>query len=450
MSVFKIPANFCDELRSMMSHFWWNHEEGKRGISWVTWKKLCQPKGMGGMGFRDFKLFNLALLGKQAWRLTTEAGSLWEQVMRARYYPNGDFMMATLGHNPSYIWRGLVEARMVLDRGMRRRIGDGISTKVWRDAWLPGTHTGRVISPCAAGNEEMFVSELLTAGNGWDMELITSVFLPFEMDRIVNIRKVWEGLGLEGEEGEGGGCISDWVEEWWRELGVREHSVFMVGCWALWEHRNNVIFESSEVDPWVVIRRVGDVVAEMEGSAYEVIKGRRRKDMGSGSDGPRGWEPAPRGFVKVNVDAGVKEDEGVSLGLVCRGEMGDVLWGVFTVQDQVLEPHVAEAVAILEGLKEALRTGYRDVVLESDCLQVVEALKKKLSGRSCFMLVIEEILLLCNSFNTVLWSFSSRVNNTVAHALAHIYPRNTGRMEWSETLPPSANDAILFDLSLLK
>ncbi|XP_074301056.1 uncharacterized protein LOC141632405 [Silene latifolia] len=382
---------------------------------------------------------------------------------------------------------------------------------------LPYYLTGRVISPFAAVNEEMFVSEMLTAGNGWDMERISSLFLPFEMDRIVNIRvsqhrpsdiwywrmekdgvytvkfsykllaggggggvemsgasdrsremwlwkrlclhlfkecwvaqKVWEGLGLEGEEGEGGGSIRDWVEERWRELGVREHSVFMVGFWALWEHRNNVIFESREVDPWVVIRRVGDVVAEMEGSAYEVIKGRRRKDMGSGSDGPRGWEPAPRGFVKVNVDAGVKEDEGVTLGLVCRGEKSDVLWGVSIVQDQVWEPHVAEAVAVLEGLKEALRTGYRDVVLESDCLQVVEARKKKLSGRSCFMLVIEEILLLCNSFNTVLWSFSSRVNNTVAHALAHIYPRNTGRMEWSDTLPPSANDAVLFDLSLLK
>ncbi|XP_074287486.1 uncharacterized protein LOC141612574 [Silene latifolia] len=188
MSVFKIPENFCDELRSMMSHFWWNHEEGKRGISWVAWKKLCQPKGMGGMGFRDFKLFNLALLGKQAWRLTTEAGCLWEQVMRAKYYPNGEFMTATMGHNPSYIWRGLVEARLVLNGGMRRRIGDGTSTRIWRDAWLPGTHTGRVISPCVTGNEEMLVSELLTEGNGWDMGRVESLFLPFEVDRIVNIR----------------------------------------------------------------------------------------------------------------------------------------------------------------------------------------------------------------------------------------------------------------------
>ncbi|XP_074265126.1 uncharacterized protein LOC141587550 [Silene latifolia] len=28
MSVFKIPANFCNELRSLISQFWWGHEEG--------------------------------------------------------------------------------------------------------------------------------------------------------------------------------------------------------------------------------------------------------------------------------------------------------------------------------------------------------------------------------------------------------------------------------------
>ncbi|XP_074297449.1 uncharacterized protein LOC141628177 [Silene latifolia] len=85
MSIFKIPVNFCEELCSMMSRFWWWHEEGKRGINWVSWRKLCQPKCMSGMGFRNFKLFNLELLSKQSWRLTTETESLWARVIKARY-----------------------------------------------------------------------------------------------------------------------------------------------------------------------------------------------------------------------------------------------------------------------------------------------------------------------------------------------------------------------------
>ncbi|XP_074306547.1 uncharacterized protein LOC141641799 [Silene latifolia] len=245
------------------------------------------------------------------------------------------------------------------------------------------------------------------------------------------------------------GGIRDWVEERWRELGVREHSLFMIGCWAIWEHRNKVIFDAKEVDPMVVIRRVGDVVAEIEGTEYEVRRERRRRDDERRSEDEGGWRPAPSGCVKIKVDAGVKEGEGVSLGLVCRDDRGAVLWGISIVQDQVWEPHVAEAVAALEGVKEALRLGHRDIVIESDCAQVVEALKKKQTGRSSFMLVIDEILSLSVSFSSVVWSFSSRVNKSVAHALAHIFPRISGRTEWLCALPPAANDAVLFDISLL-
>ncbi|XP_074265036.1 uncharacterized protein LOC141587449 [Silene latifolia] len=50
MSVFKIPANFCDELRAIVARFWWGHNEDKRGIHWVSWRKMARPKGAGGWG----------------------------------------------------------------------------------------------------------------------------------------------------------------------------------------------------------------------------------------------------------------------------------------------------------------------------------------------------------------------------------------------------------------
>ncbi|XP_074276985.1 putative mitochondrial protein AtMg00310 [Silene latifolia] len=117
MSIFKIPVNFCDELKSLISRFWWGLEEGKKGISWVSWNRLCRSKSCGGMGFRDFYLFNMALLGKQVWKLLTAPKGLWARVMRAKYYPAGNVMMAELGNAPSYTWRGIVEARRVLDGG---------------------------------------------------------------------------------------------------------------------------------------------------------------------------------------------------------------------------------------------------------------------------------------------------------------------------------------------
>ncbi|XP_074296913.1 putative mitochondrial protein AtMg00310 [Silene latifolia] len=137
MSVFKLPDNFCEELRSIVSRFWWGASNGKGKIPWIAWSKLCRPKCAGGLGFRDFHKFNLALLGKQAWRFLTDKSSLMVRVLGGKYFANGSFMAATLGTAPSFTWRGILEAREVLKLGARKRIGDGLSTLVWLDPWIP-------------------------------------------------------------------------------------------------------------------------------------------------------------------------------------------------------------------------------------------------------------------------------------------------------------------------
>ncbi|XP_074300978.1 putative mitochondrial protein AtMg00310 [Silene latifolia] len=147
MSVFKLPSNFCNELRSLVSGFWWGSERGKRNIPWVAWRKMCRPKGEGGLGFRDFENFNDALLGKQAWRVITQPECLMARVLKGKYFTNTEFMNAELGNLPSYSWRGVWAAKRVVLLGARKRIGDGMSTRVWSDPWIPNTQTRRVLSP---------------------------------------------------------------------------------------------------------------------------------------------------------------------------------------------------------------------------------------------------------------------------------------------------------------
>lgn len=84
---------------------------------------MSRHKSSGGMGFRDFRSFNLAMLGKQGWRLISNTQSLVTKLYKASYFANSDFLKSELGHNPSLIWRSIWEARSLVADGIKWEIG---------------------------------------------------------------------------------------------------------------------------------------------------------------------------------------------------------------------------------------------------------------------------------------------------------------------------------------
>jgi hypothetical protein len=154
---------------------------------------MITPKARGGMGFRDYRIFNQALLARQAWRLLENPDSLCARVLKAKYYPNGELQDTVFTGNASSSWQAIQYGLELLKKGLIWRIGNGKSVRAWRDPWLPRSHSYRPVSrqrKCRI----RFVSGFLNAQGAWNVPLLQEYFLQMDVDEILRIRPSPRGL----------------------------------------------------------------------------------------------------------------------------------------------------------------------------------------------------------------------------------------------------------------
>ena len=117
---------------------WWGAENGVHKTHWCAREKLIKSKCHGGMGFRDLRIFNQALLARRAWRLLQFPDSLAARILKARYYPNGHLIDAVFfSGNTSPTWRAVEYGLELLKRGIICRVRNGSSIHIWCDQWIP-------------------------------------------------------------------------------------------------------------------------------------------------------------------------------------------------------------------------------------------------------------------------------------------------------------------------
>ena len=123
-------------------------------------------KTIGGMSFKKLHEFNLSMLGKNEWRLLTNANSLVARIYKSRYYPKTDFLHATMGHNPSFIWRRCL----------------------WIEPWLPDDDNPWIQPPRPPGLEDASVHSLFITGERiWDMDILVDIFNERDRNLILRI-----------------------------------------------------------------------------------------------------------------------------------------------------------------------------------------------------------------------------------------------------------------------
>jgi hypothetical protein len=133
------------------------------------------------------RVFNQALLARQAWRLIERPDSLCARVLKTKYYPQGNIIDTVFTGNPSSTWTAISYGLELLKKGMIWRIGNGESVRMWRDNWIP--HDFRLKPIGHRGKSRLNrVSSLIDEYGVWKEDLVRKNFPPIDASIILRIK----------------------------------------------------------------------------------------------------------------------------------------------------------------------------------------------------------------------------------------------------------------------
>ena len=75
LSLFPIPVDIAIHIERRTNFLWGRLDESPKFLL-VKWAQVCSPLQFGGLGIRNLRAFNQALLGKWLWRYGRETTHL--------------------------------------------------------------------------------------------------------------------------------------------------------------------------------------------------------------------------------------------------------------------------------------------------------------------------------------------------------------------------------------
>ncbi|KAK9998718.1 hypothetical protein SO802_018321 [Lithocarpus litseifolius] len=499
MSVFRLPVGFLKDIEAMIQKFWWGCTENSRKIHWVRWETLCSSKSVGGMGFRDLRLFNDALLGKQVedwgWEGYSDlAASLdfifsgkvlsprldqsldvvqdlfipgtktWDSEIIDRLFLPWEaeciksIPLSDHQHSDLLIWHytpdGCYSVRsayrfLAVAQSQDQPSSSNIeaSKRLWKGVWkieVPNKvrhFIWRAVGESLPTKKNLMkrciVSDALCGL--CESEVEDSIHALWLCD---GVKPIWmSNQSFSFLRAQKLSTFEDLVFYMLQNASSSQVALFSMIAWVIWERRNRLRVHQPVWDVGNVVDRASALLREFR----DVQKLPLRRSV------PREavkWSPPAEGLYKVNFDGAVFEDQACAgLGVVIRDSAGLVI-GVLSQKIRLPSSMVTvEALAARRAVMFAKEISVFRVVVEGDSLQVIKAVNNSKLSMSSYGHIIDEIRLLSTSFSCCNFVHVQREGNKLAHALAHRVVLSVDFDVWMEDLPRDLDDVFLFDLA---
>ncbi|XP_070018125.1 uncharacterized protein [Nicotiana sylvestris] len=353
--------------------------EDKRKMQIEKWEILCDSKSRGGLGFRDLKAFNMALLAKQARR--------------------------------SWIWRSILWGRDLLVTGLRWRISDGKNINVWPNPWIPRKNGFTPKSIQMQNNLDLKVVDLIDEDtHTWKLHKISTTFEPEDVDAILSIP-----ISIIG--------LNDRLL--WHHSKSRNYEV--KSCYYLAKGLAGKTISSSEAQNLDKTCKIcGFEIEDIEHMLFRCPRSQlvwkqspiNCPDIDSIPDFSVWWynlflnakhfpESTELLDLSVNLmwqiwkDTGLRcDDRHASIGVATLNSLGKPLYAHRSSIQYVGKTMTAEAIGIRKALECAITLGWKSVKILSDAKNVVDMIQKQVATSW-------EIEILCED----IWKLSSLLDH---------------------------------------
>jgi hypothetical protein len=208
-----------------------------------------------------------------------------------------------------------------------------------------------------------------------------------------------------------------WLFEFLANATDVEATVLAVGCWHIWEARNDARKNHILPNPSHTSARIIAYVDLIIQHCFRTKSGNRRET----SQATR-WSPPPPGIVLVNSDVALFEDcRRMAMGAVVRDSTGKCLAAASLHLPGFTDPELGELIALQRAVKITYDKVYRDAIFVSDCLSLIQRLNSASPDRSQVGALVKDIKTLVAGFNSATFLHVRRSLNEPAHVLAKTY-----------------------------
>lgn len=210
----------------------------------------------------------------------------------------------------------------------------------------------------------------------------------------------------------------------WFEHVMGQYSNGMISnigmlLWSIWNARNSVVWQGTYM-------HVDEVIRVARSTLDQWLEAQKKNFIPSvvtvyAMEGSELWTKPVGETIKINVDAALfNEDNRYGYACVARDYTGRLVTAKTGSWRGKVAPELAEAVAFKEALSWIKAKGWQSIVVESDCIKVVQALRSSLVISSPFGLIISDCKQLINDIGNAAFYFVKRSANGVAHCLARL------------------------------